>query len=338
MGIHADLLDPADIVMMAKWLVVAEILYAFNLGWTKISLLLMYYRIFRVPYFKKMAWAVGTFVMVWVVTITFLFIFICVPVAKMWYPELPGKCINQVATWIANAASTIFTDLIILLMPLPPVWGLKLGKREKVGLTAAFGLGSLYVYPILKGFDSWVILTNYQSSVVFASAYRTSVLFTYTASDPSYTLAPTVGWTAIEMAAGIISANLPTMLPALNVFLRMLGIRSKNGTSRTGSSRPFRSKDKSNYSQSDMEGAVPPPTGKRASGTVFYRLPDENISSGSAPGGGKLRPDSKTYHYTLESLPHKERDEESGDEIPLHGIRVEKQTVAESSNVSPTRL
>ena len=150
MGIHADLLDPADIVMMAKWLVVAEILYAFNLGWTKISLLMMYYRIFHLPYFKKMAWAVGSFVMVWVVTITFLFIFICVPVAKMWYPELPGKCINQVATWIANAASTIFTDLIILLMPLPPVWGLKLGKREKIGLTAAFGLGSLYVYPVLQ--------------------------------------------------------------------------------------------------------------------------------------------------------------------------------------------
>lgn len=180
---------------------------------------------------------------------------------------------------------------------------------------------------------------NNHPSVVFASAYRTSVLFTYTASDPSYTLAPTVGWTAIEMAAGIISANLPTMLPALNVFLRMLGIRSKNGTSRTGSSNPFRSKDnKSNYSQSDMEGAVPPPTGKRASGTVFYRLPDENNSSRSAAGPGRLRPDSKTYHYTLESLPPKERDEESGDEIPLHGIRVEKYTAAESSNVSPARL
>ena len=161
MGIHADLLDPADIVMMAKWLVVAEILYAFNLGWTKISLLMMYYRIFRVPYFKKMAWAVGTFVMVWVVTITFLFIFICVPVAKMWYPDLPGKCINQVATWIANAASTIFTDLIILLMPLPPLWGLKLGKREKIGLTAAFGLGSLYVYAVSRGLTrGYVWLTN----------------------------------------------------------------------------------------------------------------------------------------------------------------------------------
>jgi len=83
MGIHADLVNPADIVWMAKWLVVAEILYAWNLGWTKLSILMMYYRIFHLPYFKKMAWVVGTFVMVWVVTISFLFVFICVPVQKM---------------------------------------------------------------------------------------------------------------------------------------------------------------------------------------------------------------------------------------------------------------
>jgi hypothetical protein len=73
------------------------------------------------------------------------------PSLYRWYPDLPGKCIDQVATWIANAASTIFTDLIILIMPLPPVWNLKLAKREKIGLTAAFGLGSLYVYPVLQG-------------------------------------------------------------------------------------------------------------------------------------------------------------------------------------------
>jgi hypothetical protein len=277
--------------------------------------------------------------MVWVVTITFLFIFICLPVAKLWYPQLPGKCINQVATWIANAASTILTDLIILLMPLPPLWSLHLAKREKIGLTAAFGLGSLYV---LADHPNLLIdgLADHISSVVFASAYRTSVLFTYTATDPSYTLAPTVGWTAIEMAAGIISANLPTMLPALNVFLRMLGIRSKDGSSRSGSSNPFRSKgDRSNTtSQLDVDGAVPPPTGKRASHTVFYRLPDENDSTRSGREQGGLRPDVKAYQYTVESLSHGERDEGSGDEIPLHGIRVDKDTtVMERSSARPVR-
>jgi hypothetical protein len=32
MGIHADLVNPKKIVLMAKWLVVAEIFYAWNLG------------------------------------------------------------------------------------------------------------------------------------------------------------------------------------------------------------------------------------------------------------------------------------------------------------------
>lgn len=145
MGRHADQVDTGSIVAMAKWLVVAEVLYAWNLGWTKTALLLMYYRIFHLPYFKKAAWIVGAFVWAWVVTITFIFVFICVPVQKLWYPQLPGHCINQVGTWIANAASTILTDLVILLMPLPQIWGLQLRKTEKIGLTLAFCLGFLCV-------------------------------------------------------------------------------------------------------------------------------------------------------------------------------------------------
>lgn len=143
MGIHADKVPMARIVMMAKWLLVAEILYAWNLCWTKISLLLMYYRIFHFPFFKNMAYGLGAFIIIWGITITFLFIFICVPVAKLWYSDLPGHCIGQVGTWIANATSTIVTDLAILIMPIPQIWKLQLRKAEKLALTVAFGLGFL---------------------------------------------------------------------------------------------------------------------------------------------------------------------------------------------------
>lgn len=143
MGIHADKVPLDNIIMMAKYLVVAEILYVWNLGWTKLSLLLMYYRIFHIPFFKKVAWVVGAFVMAWVVCITFLFIFICVPVEKLWYPDLPGHCIDQVGTWIANAASTLISDVVILLLPVPQVWRLQLRLAEKIALTLAFSLGFL---------------------------------------------------------------------------------------------------------------------------------------------------------------------------------------------------
>jgi hypothetical protein len=143
MGLHADVVPLEKIVLIAKFLVVAEILYVYNLVWTKLSLLMMYYRIFRFPYFKRWAYILGTFIILWVICITFLFIFICVPVQKLWYPQLPGHCINQVGTWIANAVSTISTDLAILILPLPQVWKLQLRRAEKIVLTGAFGLGFL---------------------------------------------------------------------------------------------------------------------------------------------------------------------------------------------------
>lgn len=143
MGLHADTLEVDDLVMIAELLVVAEILYVFNLVWTKLSFLLMYYRIFHLTYYKHWAYGIGAFIIAWVICITFLFIFICVPVQKLWYPQIPGHCINQVATWVANAVSTIVTDLIILILPLPSVWNLRLRRAEKITITFVFCLGFL---------------------------------------------------------------------------------------------------------------------------------------------------------------------------------------------------
>ncbi|KAG8414808.1 hypothetical protein J3459_009657 [Metarhizium acridum] len=324
MGLHADQVDPADIVMVAKWLVVAEVLYAWNLGWTKMSVLLMYYRIFRLPYFKKMAWVVGAFVWAWVVCITFLFIFICTPVQKLWYPQIPGRCISQVGTWISNAASTIFTDLVILMMPIPQIWKLQLRRTEKIGLTLAFSLGFF---------------------VVFASAYRTSVLFTYTAKDPTYTLTPTVGWTAIEMSAGIVSACLPTLLPIVLCCARAFGLtrtasvlsRDINAQPTFGGSRGNRSKLKSgpntltNFSTRDGDD-----DGHKGEDNPFYGLPRnaESESVISHPTDSRsetpeaatlepsLRPDTKGYGHSVKSYTGKGTGSHD-DDIPLKGIRVQ---------------
>ena len=67
---------------------------------------------------------------------------------------------------------------------------------------------------------------------------------------------------------------------------------------------------------------------------MFYQLPDENDSDSTARGtdsdalatltDANLRPDVKGYKYTIKSLPWDEREEENDNDIPLHGIRVEK--------------
>ncbi|KAJ9487098.1 hypothetical protein VN97_g6224 [Penicillium thymicola] len=307
MGLHASTIPTENVIMIAKYLVVAEVLYVFNLVWTKLSILLMYYRIFRFPYFKTWAYIIGIFIILWVVCITFLFIFICVPVQKLWYPQLPGRCINQVATWVANAVSTIATDVAILLLPIPQVWKLQLRVSEKIAVLIAFSLGFF---------------------VVFASAYRFSVLFSYTSLDSSYTLAPTVGWTAIEMSAGIVSANLPTIRPALRFIARMLGINGRVMAL-------FKSTNRTTAKNSD---AVTQPSGageststiiqhnKHSKRHSFYHLPDDPNSVGEqAQMDTSFRPDydnAKTYTNVLGS---RVGDHSDGDDIPLTEIRVDKE-------------
>lgn len=67
-------------------------------------------------------------------------------------PHVPGHCIGLVGIGVANSASTILSDLAILILPIRQVWKLQLRKAEKLALTFAFGLGFLYVlsYPLSR--------------------------------------------------------------------------------------------------------------------------------------------------------------------------------------------
>ncbi|KAG8410067.1 hypothetical protein J3459_007766 [Metarhizium acridum] len=142
-GYHADEVGERAVANISRWLLITEIIYVWNLCWTKLGLLCMYYRIFRFPLFKGQVAGVGAFVVLWAVCVSFLFTFICVPVEKLWRPAIEGRCVSELGVWLANASSTIFSDVVILLLPIPQVWRLQLKTLEKVGLTLVFGLGFL---------------------------------------------------------------------------------------------------------------------------------------------------------------------------------------------------
>lgn len=53
-------------------------------------------------------------------------------VAKQWDPELPGKCLNQVHFYYGLAGTSLGFDVIIIILPLPVLWRLQLGLKQKV--------------------------------------------------------------------------------------------------------------------------------------------------------------------------------------------------------------
>lgn len=72
----------------------------------------------------------------------FASVFACVPVRAFWTKE-KATCLNQFAMWFTNAAINIATDFAIILLPIPVIRSLNLGKRQKIGLISIFAIGGL---------------------------------------------------------------------------------------------------------------------------------------------------------------------------------------------------
>jgi hypothetical protein len=66
---------------------------------------------------------------------------ICRPFAKTYSLTVEGTCGDQVASFIAIGAFNIITDIIIITLPLPTVWALKMSTANKLGMTGVFLVG-----------------------------------------------------------------------------------------------------------------------------------------------------------------------------------------------------
>ncbi|KAL8904325.1 MAG: hypothetical protein Q9171_007088 [Xanthocarpia ochracea] len=171
------------------------VLYIVSLAATKISILLLYRRIFPLCGFHAFIWAVGIFVVAFTTATVFFIIFSCNPIDGAWNPTIKAKCINEQAAILAIACMTIVSDFIILGLPLPLVWKMHLPRIRKFQLTIIFLLGTF-------------------ASVI--SIYRATVVARVDKADLSYQSTNRSIWSGVESCIAIVCANLATLRPVLN--------------------------------------------------------------------------------------------------------------------------
>lgn len=128
------------------------------------------------------------------------------------------------------------------------------------------------------------------------------------------------------MAAGIISANLPTLRPAFRFMARMLGIGENFGVL-FGSTNKTRTRTTKGATQpSETEESTAAIIRSKQNRHSFYHLPDDSDSVAEHMRmEASFRPDydhSKTY--TNVKGAHAGHNSDS-DEIPLSEIRVNKE-------------
>ena len=61
-------------------------------------------------------------------------------------PTEPGHCINNEEVFVAGGTINVVSDFTILLLPIVEVWRLHMSTRRKIGVSAVFATGLLYVY------------------------------------------------------------------------------------------------------------------------------------------------------------------------------------------------
>ncbi|KAJ5526482.1 hypothetical protein N7494_013132 [Penicillium frequentans] len=145
LGHHAQFVETKDLLIFLRLLYAVYYVYDIGLFFTKVSALLLLSRIF--PWHANAKWFNYTIVAThclncaWLAGIIFGTVFMCNPVQKGWNSMLPGHCGTTLHLWLGSAIPSVIIDLIILLLPLPKIWSLKMTTRRKVAIIGVFVIG-----------------------------------------------------------------------------------------------------------------------------------------------------------------------------------------------------
>ena len=118
-------------------------LFILYLGCIKVSILLLYLRIFGSCHrLRRSEYGVISLVAGYSVAAFFPALLECRPREKRWTGG-PGYCINADALAVTSCAVNILTDFLILILPMPCVWLMRLPLRQKLTISVLFAAGSL---------------------------------------------------------------------------------------------------------------------------------------------------------------------------------------------------
>ena len=131
------------ILIVLQSATVGACMYNLSIFTVKISFLYFYRRLFPHRSFKIALLANGAFITTSTIAFLFLDILQCVPPAAQWNSSIEGKCINFTAVVLAAGVINVVTDFVILILPVPVLWNLKVSTGRKIMIMGTFMLGGL---------------------------------------------------------------------------------------------------------------------------------------------------------------------------------------------------
>ncbi|EPS26843.1 hypothetical protein PDE_01782 [Penicillium oxalicum 114-2] len=272
------------------WNYVVQLVYNPALTFIKLSILMFLRRLdSRSRIVTILIWFSTAFVIGLFVTVLFVDIFQCRPVARVYDFSLQGSCINQGVFYVSTAALNLFTDLVVMAIPIIITWKLQMPVRQKVAVCFILSLGG-----IATAIGVWRIVILAQAFIVKAPN-----------PDPTYDISFVSS--AVECNVAVITACAPSLKSIARKYIpRLLGTSRRDtsgygaGTSGsrsrfpgskifTGNKSQLRSNADDDYEMGNATAGAAVSAGNRGSGHFDMRKYRRNgdsvsLSSGSLEG------------------------------------------------------
>jgi hypothetical protein len=145
-GRHVEavlLSDPKGLTLMRRSKLDKSVEYFdyMAISGSKLVILYLYMRIFN----QDRRYRIATYITAAIILLTWLTTFIatftfCKPYSAYWTHK--GKCGDIITMWRYVSVPNLFTDVMMLLLPLPALYKLHVNVATKIGLFATFMVGS----------------------------------------------------------------------------------------------------------------------------------------------------------------------------------------------------
>lgn len=145
--------DPNKLTTRPKIDKAVEIFSVAALTGSKLVILSLYLRVFSSRPYRIATYLTGAIIVATWFTFFILSFTICRPLAFQWDKTIPGgHCLNIIRAYQILGAPNILTDVIMLILPIPAVYNLRVNLATKIGVLVTFLTGSAYVALSKLGF------------------------------------------------------------------------------------------------------------------------------------------------------------------------------------------
>ncbi|KAL8634910.1 MAG: hypothetical protein Q9226_009414, partial [Calogaya cf. arnoldii] len=142
-GRHMITLTLDQITSFVKTYQATQVLFGCSITATKLSILFFYNRLFPYRTFYIVSLITGIASILWWIGLMLTSFLHCRPFVYNWDKSIPnGYCVNDNLVGYTITSINIVGDLVVLILPIPWLWGMNMAVPKRMAVVGLFVLGS----------------------------------------------------------------------------------------------------------------------------------------------------------------------------------------------------